>query len=132
MPLVEQEVFILPEHLSSPPVFSRIRVAQSLVFHVVFCKTLFGLFCHCVVWPSSDFVDPFGIFKLFIHGFYFILGDQIWKLYMCFLCAENSRHILSYSGLIYINIIWGILESIQNFQPCWEATRNDICLSRHI
>jgi hypothetical protein len=43
VPLVEQEMFTLPVHPSSFPVFGRIRVAQSLVFCVVFCKSLFVL-----------------------------------------------------------------------------------------
>jgi hypothetical protein len=32
VPLVEQELHTLPEHLSSPPVFSGVRVTRSLVF----------------------------------------------------------------------------------------------------
>ena len=52
---VEQELIILPEHLSSPPVVCGVRVVRSLVFHVVFCRSLY--FCpfslgHCVVCPS--------------------------------------------------------------------------------
>ena len=43
MPLVEQELPTLPEHLLSPPGFSRVRVTQSLVFSVVFCKSFFVL-----------------------------------------------------------------------------------------
>ena len=38
--LVEQELFTLPEYLSSPAVISRGHVAQSLVFSVVFCRSL--------------------------------------------------------------------------------------------
>jgi len=38
--LVEHELLILPEHLSSPSVFSRVRVAQSLVLCVVSCISL--------------------------------------------------------------------------------------------
>ena len=34
MPLVEQELLTLPEHLSSSPVFSGVRVTQSLVLCV--------------------------------------------------------------------------------------------------
>jgi hypothetical protein len=34
VPLVEQELFTLSEHLSSPPDVSGVRVAQSLVFCV--------------------------------------------------------------------------------------------------
>jgi hypothetical protein len=32
--LVEQELHTLPEHLSSPPVFSGVRVTRSLVFYL--------------------------------------------------------------------------------------------------
>ena len=35
---VEKELHSLPEHLYSPPIFSGVRVAQSLVFCVVFCQ----------------------------------------------------------------------------------------------
>ena len=57
VPLVEQKLFTLPEHLSSPPVFSGIRVTRSLVLYVCFvdhclsfCTFSFG---HCVVYSSS-------------------------------------------------------------------------------
>jgi hypothetical protein len=55
--LVEQKLLTLPEHLSSPPVFSGIRVTRSLVLYVcfvdrclAFCTFSFG---HCVVCSSS-------------------------------------------------------------------------------
>jgi hypothetical protein len=55
--LVEQELLTLPEHRSSPPVFSGVRVTWSLVLYVCFvdrclsvCTFSFG---HCVVWSSS-------------------------------------------------------------------------------
>ena len=57
VPLVEQELLTLPGHLSSPPVFSGIRVTRSLVLYVCFvvrclsfCTFSFG---HCVVCSSS-------------------------------------------------------------------------------
>ena len=57
VPLVEQELPTLPEHLSSPPVFSGVRVTRSLVLYVCFvdrclsfCTFSFG---HCVVYSSS-------------------------------------------------------------------------------
>ena len=57
MPLVEQELPTLPGHLSSPPVFSGVRVTRSLVLYVCFvdrclsfCTFSFG---HCVVCSSS-------------------------------------------------------------------------------
>ena len=41
LPIVEQELFTLPERLSSHPVFSGVHVAQYLVFCLVFCRSLF-------------------------------------------------------------------------------------------
>ena len=43
VPHVENELFTLPEHLSSPPVFNVVRFARSLVFYVMFCCSLFVL-----------------------------------------------------------------------------------------
>jgi hypothetical protein len=37
VPLVEQELLTLPEHLSSPPVFSGVRVTRSLVLYHYVC-----------------------------------------------------------------------------------------------
>ena len=71
--LVEQKLLILPEHLSSPPIFNGVRVTRYLVLCVClvdrclsFCTFTFG---HFVVCSSSiyEFYYPFGIFKLFIH-----------------------------------------------------------------
>jgi hypothetical protein len=42
-PLVEQELPTLPENMSSPLIFSEVRVARSLLFSVVFCRSLFVL-----------------------------------------------------------------------------------------
>jgi hypothetical protein len=57
VPLVEQELLTLPEHLSSSLVFSGVRVTRSLVLYVCFvdrwfsfCAFSFGL---CVVCSSS-------------------------------------------------------------------------------
>ena len=69
---MELELLTLPEHLSSPQVFSGVGVARSLVLCVCFvdhclsfCPFSFG---HCVVCSSSiyDSDYPFGIFKLFL------------------------------------------------------------------
>ena len=70
--LVEQELPTLLEHLSSPPVFSGVRVTRSLVLYVlciVVCP--FVLFLLAIVLSvllrNTDSDYPFGIFKLFIH-----------------------------------------------------------------
>jgi hypothetical protein len=43
VPLVEQEVLTIPQHLSSPPVFIGVRVTRSLVLCVMFYRSLFAL-----------------------------------------------------------------------------------------
>ena len=43
MPHVEQDILTFHEHLSSPPVFSGVRVARSFIFCVMFCRSLFAL-----------------------------------------------------------------------------------------
>jgi hypothetical protein len=57
------------EHLSSPPVFSGVRVTRSLVLCVCFvdrCLSFCTFFYHCVVCSLiSGFWLPFDIFKLF-------------------------------------------------------------------
>ena len=69
VPRVEQQ--LLPEHLSWHPVFSVIPDAGSLVFYVVFCRSLIVLLCFfcCIVCLSSiyDYDYPFVIFKLYFH-----------------------------------------------------------------
>ena len=53
MPLVDQELLSLLRHLSYPLAFSRIRVAQSLVFFCYRCLPFYTfVFGHCVVCPS--------------------------------------------------------------------------------
>ena len=73
VPLVEQELLTLQEHMSSPTVFSEVRVARSSVFCVVF----YVIACHFVLFflvivfsvllriKASGY--PLGIFKLFLE-----------------------------------------------------------------
>jgi len=72
VPLVEQELLTLPEHLSSPPVFTGVRVTRSLVLYV-FCRSLFVLLYFfllaivlSVLLRYTDSGCSFGIFKLFL------------------------------------------------------------------
>ena len=65
---MEQELLTLPDHLSSPPDFSGVRVIQSLVLCVCFvdhclsfCTFSFG---HCVVCSSS-------IYRFWLSLWYF-------------------------------------------------------------
>jgi hypothetical protein len=72
--MTEQELLTLPEHLSSPPDFSVARVARSLVFCVVFCRSLLGLWsCFLLTIVLSVHLQfaasyySFGIFKIFFR-----------------------------------------------------------------
>jgi hypothetical protein len=79
--LVEQELLILPEHLSSPPVFSWVHVTRSLVLYVCFvdrclsfCTFSFG---HCVVCSSSIYGFWLPLWYLtFKNKWYFV--QHIW------------------------------------------------------
>lgn len=68
-----QELLIFPDHQSSPPVFSGICVARSLVLYVALYRSLLAL-CHfslsvLLMTPLVYSDDPFGIFKrLFIRS----------------------------------------------------------------
>ena len=98
--LVEQELLTLPEHMSSPPVFSGVCVTQSLVLCVCFvdrclsfCMVSFG---HCVVCPSS-------IYGFWLPLWYFqTLLTQNYKFYFTSLedlgaSAPNCSFIFSYT-----------------------------------
>ena len=76
--LVEHDLPTLPEHLSSPPVFSGIRVTRYLVWCVClvdhclsFCTFSFG---HCVVCSSS------------IYGFWL----PLWYLYTLLVSSSTD------------------------------------------
>jgi len=74
--LVEQELLTILEHLSSPPVLSGVFVTQSLVFCVVFCRSIFVFLCFIlaivlyVILRSTASDYPSGIFKLFLIKIY--------------------------------------------------------------
>jgi hypothetical protein len=99
VPLVEQELLTLPENLSSPPVFSGVRVTLSLVLYIYFvdrclsfCTFSFG---HCVFCSSS------------IYGFW----SPLWYL-------QTLLEILSLQethGTVSYIEIWKKLERIKNY-----------------
>ena len=69
VPLEEQQILTFPEHLMSSVPFSRVRVAQSLVFCVLFGISLFVHFSlffwqfRCFFFDLGLLDYPFGIFK---------------------------------------------------------------------
>jgi hypothetical protein len=118
------------ENLSSLPVICGVRVARSLVFCVMFCRSLFVLFFlfRLVIvlsvflrFTESDY--HFGIFKLFLSFFLFAIvfpvllfteSDYpfgIFKLllFYCLLCCldterEEIVHLSSSRFVIYSNL----------------------------
>ena len=118
--LVDQELLTFPEHLSSPPVLSGVRVTRSLVL-CVWIVDRFLSFCHCVVCPSiygfwlprwylqtllttiapithySIFTQtvgsachPFSIFKLFLQTSHYFI-----LLHLCCFVFTNSYVVCS-------------------------------------
>lgn len=68
MPLVGQAMSPFMEHISSAPPFSGVRNAQSVVYHVVFCRLMITSSCLFLsVHISFTVADyPFDISKRFI------------------------------------------------------------------
>jgi hypothetical protein len=60
VPLVEQEPLILPEHMSSPPVFSGVRATRCLVLYVYFVD-------RCLSWCTFSFGRSF-LTQIFHNG----------------------------------------------------------------
>jgi hypothetical protein len=58
VPLVVYEMSILPEHLSSPPVFSGVLVAQYLDFCVVSCMSFFCWPLYCLSFDLQFLTTP--------------------------------------------------------------------------
>ena len=89
-PLVEQWLLILPEHLSSPPVFSGVRVTRSLVLCVCFVG-------RCLPFCTFSF-DHFVVCSS-IYGFclplWYLLKQNIGHLFHQYQQNEQSPLILT-------------------------------------
>ena len=78
VPLVEQELLTLPEYLSSSQVLSGVRVVRSLVFCVVFCRSLFIILAIGLS-ALLRFTDSDYPFKHFLNILLTLLyTNQIW------------------------------------------------------
>jgi hypothetical protein len=109
--LVEQELLTLREHLSSPPVFSGVRVTRSLVLYVCFVDrclsfcTFFWAIVLSVLLRYTDSDYPFGIFKLFLtlHEQYFLhivcllfnVTYSVFQLYWLLVVKRGQNRLLS-------------------------------------
>ena len=77
---MEQELLILPEHLSSIAVISRVRVARFLVLCVCFvdrCLSFWPLsfwpLCCLSFFDLRILIGPFGIFYLLLDSFFILI-----------------------------------------------------------
>ena len=109
---MEQELLTLPEHMSSPPLFSGVRFTRSLVLYVCFLDRIcpFVLFLFAIVlsvllwYTDSDYRFKFGIFKLYLLWFKFLFISE-WlfclplKLYWCSIYITDNQIALQ----IYAN-----------------------------
>ena len=103
---MEQELLTLPEHLSSRPGFTGVRVVRSLVFCVVFCRSLFVLLFFffffvivlSVLFRFTDFDYLFGIFKLFLSESTVYDCVNIHRIVLDQICAFDSNP----SSIFYI------------------------------
>ena len=75
----------LPVHLISSLVFSGVRVTRSLVLYVCFVDRYLSFcpFSFLLRFTDSDY--PFGIFKLFLFNFRFMLS--VYFNSFCFRCS---------------------------------------------
>jgi hypothetical protein len=87
MPLMEQELINLPEHLSSPSVFNEAYVDRSIVFCAVFCWQLVVLLCFFLLsivlsvyfrFTSSDY--PYDHWCLPMYSKW--KGELLWPFYL--------------------------------------------------
>ena len=118
VPIVEQELPTLPEHLSSPSVCSGVRVTQSLVLCVCFldrCLSFYPFsFGHCVVCSSSiyGFCLPLSylqtllyFFPLKVHFCYYYYNaefDCVLSFMFRMRCYVLSILLFSHSGPVFL------------------------------
>jgi hypothetical protein len=107
VPLVEQELFTLPEHLSSPPVFSGVRPIRSLcVCFVRRCLSFCSFsFVHWVVCFSSFYLFWLPLWYLqtllnFLLHIYFQLNFFISLLFHLFFLIATCSCSYSYSLML--------------------------------
>ena len=88
--IVEHELLILPGHLSWAPVFSGVHMAQTLVFCVLFCKSLFVIvflfFCQ-LYWLSFYFGILWSLYWLFFLDLQLLIASLV-SYGHCIVCSS--------------------------------------------
>jgi len=106
VPLLEQELLALQEHLSSPPVFSGVRVTRYLALCVCYvdrCLSIYTFsFGHCVVCSSIyGFYIPFWYLQTLLHTIVFCTTG-IKKIPQCKCKLKNVHWWVSKSGWVIV------------------------------
>ena len=130
MPLVEQELITLPDHPSSPPLFSGVRVNRSLVLCVLFCRSLFVVcsfsFGHCVVCPSIyGCWLPSGIFNLFSL---FLESKLLNAVGLCLAGIFVLAWLLNRAIILNSVLFFFLLISIIHYRVSVSPTTEQICM----
>ena len=103
VPLVDQELLTLSEHLSSPSDFSGVRVTRSLVLYVCFIVVcplvhfLLAIVLSVLRYADSD--CPFGIFKLL-----FMLSITVFAPYYIWLSVDAKKYNIVCQLILYMLI----------------------------
>ena len=122
---MEQKLLTRLEHMSSPQVLGGVNVARSLVFCVVFCKSLFAFlsFFDTVLsvllrFTASDY--PFSIFKfvLHIHSRYSNLSFMSWKCQNV-MCQNNTCFTIRTKGITHICSLYSKIAFIINVRQTY-------------
>ena len=82
MPLVEQELPTLPDHLTSPLVFSGVLLTWSLVLCVMFCRSLFVLFLLAIVLSVLLWFTDSDYLPLVSFGHCFVCSSLIYRFWL--------------------------------------------------
>ena len=107
-------LIVLPEHMSSPPVFNGVRVTRSLVLYVCFVD-------RCLSFCTFSFVDCV-VFTSSIYGFWLPLWllQTLPKLSRCF-CIVFSLPFMMNNFLTFVRVISRLLVEMKtpvNFRFC--------------
>ena len=120
LPLVEQELFILPEYLSSLPIVSGVRLAQPLIFYVVFCRSLLVLcpftFGHCIVYPFSIYSLWLPLWYFHTFGHCVVCPSTIYSLWLPLWYLHTFGHRVVCPSTIYS--FWLPLWYLHTFGHC--------------
>ena len=115
---MEQELLTLPGHLSSPPVFSVVRVTRSLVLYACFVDRWLSFFTfgHCVVCSSS-------IYGFFLYN-YFVIPDNttITMARKSIACVVAIDFGTTYSGYAFSTVEQYKKNKLDiNLNPAWNS-----------